>query len=732
MSLLASVQDVSLAAQSAGPGAIPGTSTVVVNSVNFGGVETGTGNGDAPVVTVVVDIAPDVISNVRSVEVTLRGPNGYLVSETADAGENLERFELALSSTAIAGEYEIYEIRIMFEDDSEGSGFPSGGLVLTPDNISSLIESRYIELANENEDITPPEVSDLLLPIRSILVDNDLPGGLGGGDSAEITFQGTFSDEGSGLNIIEFEFDIGPGFPAVIGGEIGLFGDLSNGERQLSTLNTEAPAGSYAFELLRVSDDRGNTVLYTADDLAGLGYQTVVHVVSQEALQDATSPTVSSFSLSSNEVTLAGADASLIVNLSATDEGFDATGVQTVTIILVSDLGSRYQLEADVVFGEGDNATAELVFARDFPAGEFTIERLSVNDGAYNRQDITLDNMTLTVVNAEGGDIASNRLRGDETDNVIIARSGDDTVVGGEGSDSLQLGDGDDQSFAGPGDAGNDTVVGGAGNDLIAAGAGDDYIIGGRLISTDFQTSFFTTRETRLDGKDTLYGGAGDDTIFGGSPRFSTNDQGQEIYSDFGSVAPDQIYAGAGDDFVQASYGNDVLGGGVGADTVRGGAGHDVVYGGRGDAGATGVNDVIWGQDGNDEIFASGGNDRVLGGADNDTLFGGAGDDTLVGGGGHDDIYGGAGDDILMGGSGADTFFFQPGSGADILSDFDTGEDVLFLSQYATRFASVGALRNSAEITMLNGQTGILFDLGEGDQLFLGGVTSAESVTIIF
>lgn len=722
------------AAAAPDPGAIPNTSTIVVSGVEFGAIVAGGGRGDAPSVDVSISYAGSFAFQIDSVRVELASPNGEVISRSADFndGDDLQNLTLRLNAQSVSGEYALHRIVIQFSGDPEVTGFPAEGLTLEADELSSLISSRFIDLVNPDEDITPPEVTDILLPVRSILVDNDLPLNLGGGESAEITFQATITDDNSGLNVIEFEFDIGDGFAAVIGAEVGIFGDLDEGEQQLSAFNSESPAGRYIFELIRVSDDQGNTLIYTADDLAGLGFQNAIQVVTPEDLQDATSPTVNSLSLSSNDVTVGADGGNITVSLSATDTGFGATGVQTITLVLTSALGSRYELVADVTMGDGDNGTATIVFPRDFPEGEFTIERLSVNDSAFNRQDVTLDNMAISVTNPEGGDIADNRLRGDESDNVIVARAGDDTVVGGDGADSLLLGDGDDVSFAGSGDAGDDTVIGGSGDDLIGGGAGDDFIIGGQLITVDSQTLLFRARETRLDGSDTVFGGDGDDTIYGGSPEFGVDSNDIPFVVDRGSVASDQLFGGLGDDVIRASYGDDTIGGGTGSDSLVGGFGDDVFFGGKGDEAVVGINDLIRGEEGNDIAFASGGNDIVSGGADNDTLFGGGGADNIDGDGGHDELFGGTGDDTLSGGSGSDTFYFRPGSGADVIPDYDPSEDTLFLSQYSERFASVLEIQANSSATTIGGQTGLLIDLGDGDQIFLHDITNFSQLTIVF
>ncbi len=721
------------AAAAPDPGAIPGTDTSVVTGVSFGNIIEGGGRGDAPSVQVNLTYSPTILSQIASVRVDLVSPNGEVVSQSADAGDgdDVGSLEVRLNAQSVSGEYAIRQIVVRFEGDPEVTGLPANGLTLLADDISSLIDGRFIELTNADQDLIPPDISDILLPVRSILVDNDLPLILGGGDSAEITFDATITDDNSGLNVIEFEFDIGPGFAAVIGAEVGIFGDLDEGPQQLSAFNTESPAGRYIFEFIRVSDDQGNTTLYTADDLAGLGFQNVIQVVTPEDLQDATSPTVDTLSLEANAVTVGAEGGAINVSLTASDEGFGATGVQSLTLVLTNTLGSRYELFAEVSLDENGNGQTTFVFPRDFPAGDFTIERLSVNDAAFNRQDVVLENMTLTVVNAEAGDVAANRLRGDETNNDIVARAGDDTVIGGGGADKLSLGAGNDVSFAGTGDEGNDTVIGGAGNDIIAAGGGADLIFGGDLLELPSQTLSLRARETRLDGSDTIFGGAGDDTIYGGSIR-PASEGGPLIPVDYGSVAPDVLYAGSGDDFVQGSFGADTIGGGEGNDMLRGGAGADTFFGGSGDANAAGINDNIGGEEGNDIVFASGGNDTVSGGADNDTIFGGGGNDTLNGNGGFDHLYGGTGDDQLAGGSGGDTFYFAPGSGADVITDYDPSEDVIFLRAYANRFETVNEIAANSLLTTLGGQSGLLIDLGEGDQVFVRDVTSFGQLNVEF
>jgi Ca2+-binding RTX toxin-like protein len=73
-------------------------------------------------------------------------------------------------------------------------------------------------------------------------------------------------------------------------------------------------------------------------------------------------------------------------------------------------------------------------------------------------------------------------------------------------------------------------------------------------------------------------------------------------------------------------------------------------------------------------VRGSSGNDTILGSHFADDLRGDAGNDTLNGGGGND---------RLTGGSGNDTFVFADGGGADIITDYKVGQDMVDLTGVA-------------------------------------------------
>ncbi len=240
---------------------------------------------------------------------------------------------------------------------------------------------------------------------------------------------------------------------------------------------------------------------------------------------------------------------------------------------------------------------------------------------------------------------------------------------------------------------GNDVLRGGGGNDWLYSRGGDDW----------------------------LYGEDGNDVLI--------DNPGLELGDDRwlalpGASSDDNLFGGAGDDFLATLQGKDYLNGGEGDDVLLSGKDDDTLSGGGGndwllaDAGLT-QNEFVLQPDfsyerlltaaeeeteyGKDTLLGGGGNDVLAGGGDDDWLMGGSGNDTLWGDGdsaleadgsiqisagdgtrdGNDTLLGEEGDDILLGGGGDD--FLDGGQGNDQLAGDDDnlpdavqGDDRLF------------------------------------------------------
>jgi hypothetical protein len=101
---------------------------------------------------------------------------------------------------------------------------------------------------------------------------------------------------------------------------------------------------------------------------------------------------------------------------------------------------------------------------------------------------------------------------------------------------------------------------------------------------------------------------------------------------------------------------------------------------------------------------------RYLGTVANDTIVGSESDDILTGL---------AGNDTLTGGFGDDTFVFNSGGGADTITDFGEGNNVIDLSDFAD-----SGYDSLANVISHSTQTGndVTIDLGNGDSVTLEGV----------
>ena len=384
-----------------------------------------------------------------------------------------------------------------------------------------------------------------------------------------------------------------------------------------------------------------------------------------------------------------------------------------------------------------------------------TLESILRDVGAELQGD-TLNLRGFTGSQTFTGGAGDDTLSGGDGDDTLIGGAGDDTLDGGDQKDVLEGGAGDDLLKGG---RQNDTLDGGAGDDILAGGQGKDTLVGG-------------------EGDDILSGGRGDDTLTGGAgaDTFVQNfsEQGADTITDFDSsqdtidlqgfggienvsrlsvtevdggtvisagegntlvlegVTPDQLGVGNvtidGEALSPGTSGSDLssvigdlteVSDEASADiTLKGLGGSDTLEGGAGD-------DILEGRGGKDTLDGGAGDDILKGGKGADTLAGGSGDDLLKGGGGRDTLEGGAGDDILIGGGGADTFvqdFSQPG--ADTITDFKPGQDTINFS----------GLNDLADISVEEADGGTLISAGEGNTLFVEGVTadqfSADNIMI--
>ncbi|WP_338105342.1 calcium-binding protein [Microvirga tunisiensis] len=359
--------------------------------------------------------------------------------------------------------------------------------------------------------------------------------------------------------------------------------------------------------------------------------------------------------------------------------------------------------------------------------------------GSAHADALTGDDQANALIGSDGADT----LTGGAGDDLLIGGQGADVLEGGEGSDtvdyseaaagvSVNLESGLGQGGEAEGDvlSGLEHVVGsahgdaltgsseanalngGGGDDALSGLAGDDHLVGGA-------------------GADVLDGGAGYDTAYytasgaGVTVDLTTGiGQGGDAAGDvlsgleqvIGSAHADSLTGSAEANLLSGLSGDDVLVGGDGDDVLVGGAGADVLDGGMGedladytgsDAGVvvdlragTGAGGEAAGDwlDGVDHVLGSLFDDQLLGqdGWGN-LLSGGFGNDVLDGRSGADTLIGGAGDDALTGGADADVFGFAGAIGHDVISDFESGVDVISFAAEDEDFADGVSVLQAAE-----------------------------------
>lgn len=287
------------------------------------------------------------------------------------------------------------------------------------------------------------------------------------------------------------------------------------------------------------------------------------------------------------------------------------------------------------------------------------------------------------------------------------------SMTGGSGIDVFDGAGGDDIIS---GRAGNDLLIGGPGADMLDGGAGIDTADysgsgSGVTVTLGVSASGGDAEGDVLTQIENLTGSSFDDRLLGdGGANTLSGGDGNDFLSGLGG--PDMVFGGDGFDIL-------VGGDGGGADTLDGGPGQDVAHyfdatsalvvdftnpannsgevtadtwiSIEGIIGANNFSNTLTG-DGQDNLFIGGVvADAIDGGGGADVLVGNGGNDTLDGGAGADVLIGDAGDDTLTGGIDGDVFFFNQasGNGADTVTDFVIGEDLVLFYRTGLTFADL-------------------------------------------
>jgi hypothetical protein len=328
---------------------------------------------------------------------------------------------------------------------------------------------------------------------------------------------------------------------------------------------------------------------------------------------------------------------------------------------------------------DGEQANVELIVGPDFERSL----RIDLNNGALdvdNDGAVDLD----IYLDAEGGRTltftdASNGADVDLT--ITINDDGDDTDI-----DNAQAGAGTDGSIL------LDVNAGSIDSITLLDNSGD-------FSGSDNGQVTILVDDSWVDGSSTL-----------GSLTIDASDiADDDDDSSTGGVSVDALaetdagltFIGSdNDDTVSGGEQDDVLGGGAGDDFLEGFLGADELNGGTGD-------DTLWGDDSLVDYTG------VLPGdfsAFVDTIDGGSGDDAITGG---------LGGDVLTGGDGADTFFYDhqlesSGLNIDVITDFESGEDLIALGQVVVGTGSyIGEVNGyGAVLTALtnSGNTEVVLD----------------------
>ncbi len=332
--------------------------------------------------------------------------------------------------------------------------------------------------------------------------------------------------------------------------------------------------------------------------------------------------------------------------------------------------------------------------------------------------------------------------------NTIFGSAGDDSILGGRRADYIEGGAGDDTLLGGRGD---DTLRGGFGHDQMAGGDGDDliFVTGGQAVAQGGagRNTLFLEFDYEVD--ESLQGWTLDMAT-----GLGTRADGASLsFQRFSTIGADRAIAVQGsanaETFLLGPHASFFAGNG-GFDTLSARAQTQGVLmdaslpSGEAQVGSGG------GLEGGGGTTQFSGIRGFEGGSGADTIIGSALGDRISGREGDDVLEGLAGKDSLTGGLGADTFVLGFAGPADILTDFTSGTDQIWI--YAGDVGLLDGPLDPGRLTLgatalgafpqlvFDGATGMLSWDGDGDgaqagralaMLGVGSVLAATDVVIV-
>jgi Ca2+-binding RTX toxin-like protein len=609
---------------------------------------------------------------------TLRGQGGDDLLEGglgADAMDGGAGFDYAVYTRATAGVVATLGVAFTMTGDAVGDTFA---------NIEGLMGSDFGDVLG----------GDAATNRLQGGAGNDSLWGGGGDDFLYGGAGGDLMDGGAGFDTVSYESSAG-----AVTASLQNYG-LNAGEAAGDSYGSiEALEGSqfadtlygYDFATSNLHGGAGDDKLYggAANDVlvgdagadqfnGGAGIDMVSYITASSSV------TADMLSAASTQGDAAGDTFSQVENLAGSQFGDILSGDNVNNTILGLSGG-------DYLFGRGGDDGLEGGLGGDFLDGGDGIDTAGYGNAASG-VTVFLLGASLNTGEAAGDTYANiENLIGSGFNDVLGGTDAQNTIFGGLGDDAVYGAGGDDLLEGG---GGGDFLDGQAGYDYASytqAGAGVTVFLGGSYLNAGDAAG---DNYTSIEG---VLGSAYADLI--GGDNTSNTVQGYD--------GNDWVLGIGGDDWLIGGNGNDLLEGGVGHDILDGGAGDDVASYRQATAGVTAYMnnhlanvgeafgdqytaiENIWGSDLADTLGGTDGAGQVYG-------FGGT--DTLYGYGGDDNLYGGDAADTLSGGTGADTFFFLlQNEGGDTITDFVSGQDRVFFSEYwfGLPIAPAGAINPS-------------------------------------
>jgi len=328
--------------------------------------------------TINIDLQIDELTFASSVSILTWKVDGVQTWSSATKVDSLNwNLSLALDPSAASGTYAVRSVKINKTDGTQISF------------VQSALDDKGFTTSSEIYNAQSDSNAPTLTSVNSITVENN------DGDpntNIILTIKVGVNDVEGGLQKA-FSYVEGPG------GEItGDWGSLNSAKDEVTfsfSLDPRTGSGTYKISDIRLYDIAGNSNLINTTEIASLGFQNNFEI--NNPISDDTAPNIIALSFTPSVDASDNDRKQITINLTTDDQVSD---IRDIYIRLISPANAnidKYIMDKGRPFTttvNGNNYSHTISLPLEYPAGEYTVSYIFVNDQALNNRRYEASDLT--------------------------------------------------------------------------------------------------------------------------------------------------------------------------------------------------------------------------------------------------------------------------------------------------------------------------------------------------